>query len=253
VNSRLRLIGLVVSLIGSLGLAMYGAAVAGSLDVLLISDESRHSAGLTALPAAVFSIMALVVGLVIARVVAIRLGSIPPAGGHLLAAAAGLLLVAGGGLCGWSVAWAQRGLMLIGESVTAPKPEEVDLVIRYAEPFRAAGAAVVVLSALLSLVAGLLQCRTQPFSAFSAGNAMSGLMRWASIGAAVIIVCLAAWTWHHGSALQGLLAEDMPPKPVALFVHLQGILKMSLLVFAGFGVLGLLGLVADLFAFFRAR
>lgn len=251
VNSRLHLVGLVVALVGSVGLAMYGAAVAGSLDVFVVDDESRHSAAMASLPATMLSIIALVVGLVVARVASLRLGSRSTTGGLLLAAAAGLLLVAGGCLCGWSISWALRGFMLMAESETTPKPEQVDLVIRTAEPSRVVGIVLVILSAVLSLAAGLLGFREKPATAVSKGDAFGGLVRWVSIGAGAMLVCLAVWAWHHGSAIQGLLAEDVLPKPYEFATHVKAILDESLLVFAGIGVLGLFGLVADLLAFSR--
>lgn len=241
------LAGLVVSLVGAVGIATYGGAVAGSLDVFVISDESRHSDALASLPAAMISMMALVLGLVVVRVAATRLGGRSTTGGLLLAVAAGLLLVAGGCLSAWSVGQALLGVMVMSQSETAPKPEDVELVVRYAEPFRVVGASLVTLSAALSLVAGLLGFRDGP----STGDVIDRVVRWVSVGAGVILVCLAAWAWRHGSALQGLMAADVYPRPNETVADVRGILGTAWFVFAGIGVLGLLDVAAELVAFVR--
>lgn len=245
-NRVICLAGLIVSLVGAVGIATYGGAVAGSLDVLVISDESRHSDALASLPAAMISSMALVLGLVVARVAATRLGGRSTTGGLLLAVAASLLLVAGGCLSAWSIGQALLGVMVMSQSESAPKPEDVELVVRYAEPFRIVGASLMTLSAVLSLVAGLLGFRERPVTADASGG-----VRWVCVGAGVILVCLAAWAWRHGSALQGLMAADVYPRPNETVADVRGILGTAWFVFAGIGVLGLLDVAAELVAFLR--
>jgi hypothetical protein len=91
----------------------------------------------------------------------------------------------------------------------------------------------------------------QASSSQTAGRvaALSVVFAMGSVLVGVVLLLLIISVWFNGNALGMMITEtSVTPKPVELAKHLAGILNKSLFLFGGLATLGLLQLLASIFA-----
>lgn len=250
----LLLLGPVVALFGSLGLVVSGSAVVGVFELLTYGnvDPSAHPpAGLRELQWAVISAMALVVGLVISCLATVMRNSGHTISmiGRLLYTVAGVLLITGAMPSAWGIMSVKAIFRILATSPTSPKPESIQAVMLSAEPAMTIGCAVFALSAVLLIVAGAAGFQATPSQVNDRQSPLRVVFGTGSVLVGGIVFLLLMFIWSNGNALETMVREaSVGVKPADVAQHFSGILNKSLFVFGGVAMLGLLQLLASIFA-----
>jgi hypothetical protein len=250
----LLLLGAVVALIGTMGLAMFGGAIVGVFEVLIFSSVDPPDpppAALAELQWAVMSAMALVVGLATSCVATVMKGNgqVTSTIGRLLYIGAGVSLVIGAASLAGGIMSVQDSFRTIAISASRTNPESIRDVIQSAELAMTIGYAMSVFSTVLLLVAGSAEFQARRPQA---DETRAGLSVAVAIGSVLLGVVLSLFLfsiWLSGNAIGVMIAEtSVVPKPAELAEHLAVILSRSLFVFGGLATLGLLQLAASIIA-----
>ena len=252
----LLLLGPVVALIGSLGLVMFGSAVVGVFELLTLRKVDPTAplpefAPLPELQWAVISAIALVVGLVISCLATVmrNSGHTISTIGRLLYTVAGVSLIIGAMPLAWGIMGAKASFSILATAKTSPKPESLLEMILSAESAMTIGYAVFVLSAVLLIVAGSAGFQATPSQVNDRQSPLSVVFGTGSVLVGGILLLLLMFVWSNGNALDTMVTEaSVIAKPSELASHLLGILNKSLFVFGGVATLGLLQLLASIFA-----
>jgi hypothetical protein len=257
-NSMKRLllvVGPVFSIAGAVGLILFGKAIVGVLDGVLtyrvVNPPEPFPASLGELGWAALSGIALALGLVISCVGTAMRDSqtaISPAG-KILQVVAGILLFIGTVPVLWGVLGAKRGFFIIATSAMTPKPEDLREMVVAAAPMLTVGCAILLIGSVVLLVAGQLGTRAKPPQTIGTNSVFGALAASGSVLLGVASSFLFLGIWGHGSALEAILGvTEVTPKPSELAQHLSGILNKSLLAFILVGCMGVLQVVATIFA-----
>ena len=250
----LLLLGPVVALIGTMGLAMFGGAIVGVFDVLVLSSVNPSDpppAALAELQWAVMSAMALVVGLVASCVAAVMkdTGQVISTTGRVLYIGAGASLVIGAAPLAWGIMGLQGSFRIIATSASGTKPESIREVIQSAELAMTIGYAILVFSAVLLLVAGSAGFQAGRPQADGKRTGLSVAVAMGSVLLGVVLSLVLFSIWLSGNAIEVMIAEtSIALKPAELAEHLSVILSRSLFIFGGLATLGLLQLAASIIA-----
>ena len=249
----LRLLGPVVALTGSLGLVMYGRAMIGVFEVLMVGSlgPAPLPAALAELQWAMMSAMTLVIGLVISCVATVMRdsGQTISTIGRLLYTVAGVSLIIGAMPLAWGIMVAKVSFRIIATAPTTPKPESIQEMILSAEPAMTIGCAVFVLSAVLLIVAGSAGFQATPSQVNDRQSPLSVVFGTGSVLVGGVLLLLLMFVWSNGNALETMFREaSVGVKPADVAQHLSSILNKSLFVFGGVATLGLLQLLASIFA-----
>jgi hypothetical protein len=243
----LRLLGPIVAVLGSLGLFMTGGALVGVFDVFTYRVAEPPPATLEELPRAVMSAMAVVVGLVISCVATVLRDGRRTISttGRLIHAGAGLFLIAATVPVVGVISQLKGSFRIISMSATAPTPEEIQELIQSAEPKVTIGAALLLVTAGLSAVAGLAGFPARASAPSGSRMAFRAMSAMGSVVVGAISLLLLISVWFHGHSLETMMADQAAsPKPVELAEHLQAILNGTLLAFGGLATLGVLQILA---------
>jgi hypothetical protein len=250
----LLLLGPVVALIGSLGLVMSGSAVVGVFELVTFRNVDP-TAALPELQWAVISAIVLVVGLVISCLATVMRNSGHTISmiGRLLYTVAGVLLITGAMPSAWGIMSVKASFRILATAPTSLKPESFQAVILSAEPAMTIGCAVFALSAVLLIVAGTAGFQATPSQVNDRQSPLRVVFGTGSVLVGGIALLLLMFIWSNGNALetmvtQTLLKASAGVRPSELAPHLSGILNKSLFVFGGVATLGLLQLLASIFA-----
>lgn len=233
---------------------MFGGAIVGVFDVLVLSSVGPPDpppAALAELQWAVMSAMALVVGLVTSCVAIVMKdsGQIISTIGKLLYIGTGVSLIVGAAPLAWGIMGVQDSFRIIATSASGTKPESIREVIRSTELTMTIGYAVLVVSAVLLLVAGLAGFQARRPQADGTRTALSVAVAIGSILLGFVLSVLLFSIWLSGNALGVMIAEtSVAPKPAEIAARLSDILNKSLFVFGGMATMGLLQLAASIFA-----
>jgi hypothetical protein len=249
----LLLLGPVVALTGSLGLVMYGRAMIGVFEVLTVGSlgPAPLPAALAELQWAMMSAMTLVTGLVISCVATVMRNSGHTISkiGRLLYTVAGVSLIIGAMPLAWAIMGAKDSFRILATAQTSPKFEMLQEMILSAESAMTIGYAVFVLSAVLLIVAGSTGFQATPSQANDRQSPLSVAFAIGSVLVGGVLLLLMMFVWFNGNALGMMITEtSVTPTPAELAAHLTGILNKSLFVFGGLATLGLLQLLASIFA-----
>ena len=245
----LLLLGPVVAFTGSLGLVMFGSAVIGVFEVLTV--RSLVPAALTELQWAMMSAMTLVIGLVISCIATVmrNSGHAISTIGRLLYTVAGVSLIIGAMPLAWGIMGAKASFSILATAKTSPKPESLLEMILSAESAMTIGYAVFVLSAVLLIVAGSAGFQATPSQVNDRQSPLRVVFGTGSVLVGGIVLLLLMFVWSNGNALETMFREaSVGVKPADVAQHLSGILDKSLFVFGGVATLGLLQLLASIFA-----
>jgi hypothetical protein len=250
----LLLLGPVVALLGSLGLVMSGSAVVGVFELLTFRNIDPAAPPPTALPElqwAVISAMALVVGLVISCLATVMRNSGHTISmiGRLLYTVAGVLLITGAMPSAWGIMSVKAIFRILATSPTSPKLESIQAVMLSAEPAMTIGCAIFALSAVLLIVAGTAGFQATPSQVNGSQSPLRVVFGTGSVIVGGIVLLLLMFIWSNGNALETLAREASVGVRLAdVAQHFSGILNKSLFVFGGVATLGLLQLLASIFA-----
>jgi hypothetical protein len=232
----LLLLGPVVALLGSLGLVMSGSAVVGVFELLTFRNID---------PAA------LVVGLVISCLATVMRNSGHTISmiGRLLYTVAGVLLITGAMPSAWGIMSVKAIFRILATSPTSPKLESIQAVMLSAEPAMTIGCAIFALSAVLLIVAGTAGFQATPSQVNGSQSPLRVVFGTGSVIVGGIVLLLLMFIWSNGNALETLAREASVGVRLAdVAQHFSGILNKSLFVFGGVATLGLLQLLASIFA-----
>ncbi len=249
----LLLLGPVVALTGSLGLVMYGRAMIGVFEVLTVGSlgPAPLPAALAELQWAMMSAMTLVIGLVISCVATVmrNSGRTISTIGRLLYTVAGVSLIIGAMPLAWAIMGAKDSFRILATAQSSPKFENLQEMILSAESAMTIGYAVFVLSAVLLIVAGSAGFQATPSQANDRQSPLSVNFAIGSVLVGGVLLLLMISVRFNGNALGMMITEtSVTPNPSELAAHLTGILNKSLFVFGGLATLGLLQLLASIFA-----
>jgi hypothetical protein len=144
---------------------------------------------------------------------------------------------------------AKRGFFIIATSAMAPKPEDVQEMVGAAAPMLMVGSVILLIGSVVLLVAGQLRGRTKTPQTIGTNSVFGVLAASGSVLLGVGSSLLFLGNWGHGNALEAILgATEIAPKPSELAQYLSGILNKSLLAFILVACLGVLQVVATIFA-----
>jgi hypothetical protein len=212
-------------------------------------------AALAELQWAMMSAMTLVIGLVISCIATVmrNSGHTISTIGRLLYTVAGVLLITGAMPSAWGIMSVKASFRILATAPTSLKPESFQAVILSAEPAMTIGCAVFALSAVLLIVAGTAGFQATPSQVNDRQSPLSVVFGTGSVLVGGVLLLLLMFVWSNGNALetmvtQTLLKASAGVKPSELAPHLSGILNKSLFVFGGVATLGLLQLLASIFA-----
>jgi hypothetical protein len=200
---------------------------------------------------AVMSAMALVVGLVISCVATVMRDSGQTISmiGRMMYIGAGVSLIIGAVPLAWVIMGAKGSFRIIATSPTAPTAESIQDMIQSVEPTMTIGFAILVVAAVLLLVGGLAGFQASSSQTAGKRAPLAVVFAIGSVLVGVALLLLIGSVWLNGNALGMMITEvSVTPKPAELAAHLAGILNKSLFVFVGLGTLGLLQLLASIFA-----
>ena len=248
-------LGPVVALIGSLGLVMFGSALVGVFfDVLtfrIVDPPDPPPAVLVELQWAVMSAMTLVIGLVISCVATVMWdsGQTVSTIGRLLYTGAGMSLIVGAMPLAWVIMGAKGSFRIIATSPTGLTAESIQDMIQSVEPTMTIGFAILVVAAVLLLVGGLAGFQASSSQTAGKRAPLAVVFAIGSVLVGVVLLLLIGSVWLNGNALGMMITEvSVTPKPAELAAHLTAILNKSLFLFGGLATLGLLQLLASIFA-----
>ena len=253
----LLLLGPMVALMGSLGLVVSGSAVVGVLELLPYGnvDPTTPPPALPELQWAVLSAIALVVGLVISCLATVMRNSGHTISmiGRLLYTVAGVLLITGAMPSASGIMSVKAVFRILAYASTTPQPESMQVLMLYAESAMTIGCAVFALSAVLLIVAGTAGFQATPSQVNDRQSPLSVVFGTGAVLVGGIVLLLLMFVWSNGNALETMVTQALSKgsvgvQPSELASHLSGILNKSLFVFGGVATLGLLQLLASIFA-----
>jgi hypothetical protein len=253
----LLLLGPMVALMGSLGLVVSGSAVVGVLELLTYGnvDPTTPPPALPELQWAVLSAIALVVGLVISCLATVMRNSGHTISmiGRLLYTVAGVLLITGAMPSASGIMSVKAVFRILAYASTTPQPESMQVLMLYAESAMTIGCAVFALSAVLLIVAGTAGFQATPSQVNDRQSPLSVVFGTGAVLVGGIVLLLLMFVWSNGNALETMVTQALSKgsvgvQPSELASHLSGILNKSLFVFGGVATLGLLQLLASIFA-----
>lgn len=251
----LLLFGSVLSIAGAVGLVVFGDALVTILDGVLtyrfVDPPEPLPASFANVKWAAFSGMALTLGLAISCIGMVIYDNQKTISltGRISACVGGVLLLFGIMPLLWGILGARGALKVIATSAAAPKPEELQEMVRATAPMLSIGSAILLIGAGISLVAGQVELREKPPKPNSTRSAFGVIITVGSVGLSGILVLLFLGIWFHGSALEGIFSgATLTPKPSELAEHLVGICNKSMLAFVGVGCLGNTSILAAVFA-----
>ncbi|MDE0864054.1 MAG: hypothetical protein OSA98_09720 [Rubripirellula sp.] len=235
-------IGPLLSLLGSLGFFMFGNALVGVFEVLTfrMEDPSLPST-LAEFHWAVVSASALVMGLVIlsAAFVIRDSGRSISWIGRMMYVGAGLLLMIGAVFLIWSTMHAKSSFVEIATSSVSPTIESVREMIQSVDPIMTVGSALLGLSTLVLVVAGLVGFQTNSSNEDVRRGSLSNVFAMVSILIGGILLLLILSLRLNGNEIETLITESSVIfKPADLGMILTGIVNKSLLVFGGLAMMG---------------
>ena len=240
----LLLIGPVLSLLGSLGFFMFGHALVGVFAVLTFrtEDPSLPSA-LAELHWAVVSASALVVGLVMlsAAFVIRDSGRSISWIGRMMYVGAGLLLMIEAVFLIWSNMRARSSFVEIATSSVTPRFDSLREMIQSVDPIMTVGSALLGLSTLVLVVAGLVGFQANSSNEDVRRGSLSIVFAIVSILIGGTLLLLILLLRSSGNVLETLITDSsVTPHPSELAIDLTGILNKYLLVFGGLAMMGFL-------------
>ncbi len=251
----LLLLSSLVAVAGALGLVVFGGSIVGVFDGVMthriVDPPEPLPDSLAELGATALSGVAIALGLAVSCVAtAMRFGqrtiSVP---GKALLAVAGVLILLGTMPLWWALSGAKADFRAIAASAGAPKPETTRAMAQEAAFPLAAGYAVWVVAAALSLAGGQVGSRAKPSPATGTRSVLAALAALGGVGLGVAASVLFLGIWLHGAALEGMLAGSVAtPKPAELARNLAGVLDRARLAFLLVGCQGVMQAVAAVFS-----
>ena len=167
--------------------------------------------------------------------------------GRLLYTVAGVSLIIGAMPLAWGIMGAKASFRIL--ATAQPKPESLQEMILSNESTMTIGYAVFVLSAVLLIVAGSAGFQATPSQVNDRQSPLSVVFGTGSVLVGGVLLLLIISVRFNGNALGMMITEtSVTPQPAELAAHLAGILNKSLFVFGGLATLGLLQLLASIFA-----
>lgn len=242
------LFGPILSLMGAVGLFLYGGAIAevfgGTLT--LRSDESFENlaSSLTELRWAAISSMGLSVGLAVSCIAIVRGGSQKQLSlaGRVLSGVAGILIFFGAMTMAWVVFDMRAGFFVIAMSGGAPTPDDVSEIVQATSPRTISGCIVLLLGVVALFAAGQVVFRRESPEDVGRRSALGMVAAAVSVVLGVVSCLLFIVVWLHSNELGELLGSAAKPNDLAR--QLSGILNSSFLAFLACGGQGIMQVVA---------
>jgi len=149
----------------------------------------------------------------------------------------------------WVIMGAKGSFRIIATSPTAPTAESVQDMIQSVEPTMTIGFTILVVAAVLLLVGGLAGFQASSSQTTGKRAPLGVVFAIGPVLVGVVLLLLIISVWFNGNALGTMITvTSVTPSAAKLAAHLAGILNKSLFVFGGVATLGLLQLLASIFA-----
>ncbi|PQO46558.1 hypothetical protein [Blastopirellula marina] len=249
----LLLIGPLLALVGAIGLLYHGSSI---LEILLVLTYN------TAATAQPLSQMMQEVELAIVFVYVLTVGLVTAIGaltfpgqpqcvtiiGKLLGCLGGATLIGGGYLSGHAMDHALKGLQVLASSEKAPKPPMLQAIVDAGSEQLQTGIVVYIISVGILLLAGLVGFRRRESTLMGSSIKIAMVL----LVVAVIAIAIAgssAMVWYSVDQTLAMVVDiNNPPQPSDLAVQLIQALQVSVVLYSGFGGLGVVAIIAYLFS-----
>lgn len=249
----LLLIGPLLALVGAIGVLFHGSAI---MEVLLVLT---YNTAATATPLAevmqevelaIVFVYVLTVGLVTA------IGALTFPGqpqcvtilGKVLGCSAGATLIAGGYLSGLAMNDVLNSLQVIATSEKAPKPSMLRDIVDVSKEDLQTGIVVYLVAVGILFLAGLVGFRRRESTRL--GSSIKIAMVLLVVAAiAIAIAGSSAIVWYNVDQTLAMVVDiENPPSPNGLAMRLVDSLQAGVVLYSGFGGLGVVAIIAYLFS-----
>jgi len=233
-----RWIASVVTLMGALGLVMFGDDLVGVM-LVINAQPGETLADITDVRWSIMSAMALLIGLILSSLAPAKPTNSPV--GKRLLVLSGVLLFCGALPLAWGMSNAIQSYNVIATSATTTAAAELLEAVDYSKFIMTVGYLLFLGSAVLLLVESSLCLGDRTSSTELKPAVLNSKFSLVSMILCIGLLIVSVFTCLHSQALDGMLPySDEPPQAADLSGSIWGILNKSFIIFAGLAIIGLL-------------